>query len=194
MIRSEATSTVSRVCWLRSHLFLLPSFAAPGGKAASDGGGRRLLRWHRWRGSKKMAWQALRYVFHGYDMAETGARAVCLCASAEQGLKLPEPCRQLSTCFAPVCLPGLLHSKSPLATGTHIMWSPSATLSPLFPPGAWRSRRGCSWRSSNLSGWQCQASGSAGAAKPVAAETGRTAALRLGGPACVIVEIPAMRE
>ncbi|CAE7565551.1 unnamed protein product, partial [Symbiodinium microadriaticum] len=35
--------------------------------------------------------EAARYVFHGYDMAETGSRVVCLCTSAELGLKLPEP-------------------------------------------------------------------------------------------------------
>ncbi|CAE7573179.1 unnamed protein product [Symbiodinium microadriaticum] len=33
--------------------------------------------------------EAARYVFHGYDMAETGSRVVCLCTSAELGLKPP---------------------------------------------------------------------------------------------------------
>ena len=71
--------------------------------------------------------QAARYVFHGYDMAETGSRVVCLCTSAELRLKLPEPSRLLWTNFAPVCMPGLLQAQNPRATGTHLTRSPSAT-------------------------------------------------------------------
>ena len=92
---------------------------------------------------RRSSLQAARYVVHGYDMAETGSRAVCLCASAELSFKLPEPSRWLSTYFVLVCMPGLLQAKNPRATGTHLTRSPSATAPPPTP-GAWCSRRGCS--------------------------------------------------